>query len=545
MPRTEEVAVRTGPPQWTHRDHRMPLVPLARLTVWVAAVAAVLARFPSAMWPLRPDEAGFLLVARSWAPTPHSLYGPYFVDRAPEIIALIRLTDWIGGPYFLRVVGAAGIFVFVLVVAATARRLASYTGLLADRADTVAAWTAVAAAGLVSDAGIDVVSVKGEHLGIPLVAGACWLALAALERRSSRLALASGLVAMLAVGLKQSLVGGLVFGGVLLLGSAIADRRSWRVHLRLGVAAALGAAVPVVATVVWALVAGVDLGTLWYAVVGFRPDADAVLAAQPSATIDERAVQLRELAVESGMALLVGWFLLNLPRLLRRAPVPAVAVTAMLAVDVVAVVQSGSYWTTYLVVLVPPVALATALVLTADRRLPRLRPSQRVANGVTQALVVLVVLSSLDSLWRWWDSTEERYRPIEYYAGEAIGRAARPGDTLVVYGGRADIQWASGLRSPYPHLWSLPMRTLDPDLVELRDLLTGPAAPTWFVEFTVLDTWSESGTQRIGEELIERYQYVGTVCDEYRVYHLKSLERPVLDSRCTEPWREGLAGLRD
>lgn len=518
----------------------------ARLTVWVAAVAAVLARYPSAMWPLRPDEAGFLLVARSWQPEPDSVYGRYFVDRPPEIIALIRLTDWLGGAYALRVLAAAGIFGFVVLAAATARRIAAYgAGLPADRADRVAAWTAVAAAGLVGNAAVDVVSAKGEHLGIPLVMGSCWLALAALERRSARLAFASGVLALLAVGLKQSLVGGVVFGGVLLLASALADRREWRIHLRLGVAAALGAGVPVVVTVAWALVAGVDLDTLWYAVVGFRADAEAVLAAQPSDTIDERAVELRELAVQSGMALLVGWFALNLPRTARRLPVLTAAVTAMLLVDMAAVVRSGSYWTTYLVVLVAPVALATALVLSVERVPDRPCPWQRVATGVTQALVVLVVVSSLDSLWRWWDSTRESYRPVEFYAGEAIGRVARPGDTLMVYGGRADIQWASGLRSPYPHLWSLPMRTLDPDLVVLRELLTGPEAPTWFVEFTYLDTWSESGTDRIGEELIERYQYVATVCGEYRVYRLKSLERPVLDSRCTEPWREGLAALRD
>ncbi len=50
-----------------------------------------------------------------------------------------------------------------------------------------------------------------------------------------------------------------------------------------------------------------------------------------------------------------------------------------------------------------------------------------------------------------------------------------------MYGGRADIQYTSGLPSPYQHLWSLPMRTLDPDLTELRALLEGPDAPTWFV----------------------------------------------------------------
>lgn len=516
-----------------------------RLTVWIAAIAAVLGRYPSAMWPLRPDEAGFLLVARSWQPAPDSVYGDYFVDRPPEIIALVRLSDWVGGPYALRVLGAVGIFCFVLLSAATARRLTAYAvGLPADRADRVAAWTAVAAAALVSHAGFDVVTAKGEHLGIPLVMGSCWLALGALERRSARLAFASGLVAMAAVGLKQSLVGGLVFGAVLLVGSVLADRSQWRPLLRLGAAAAAGASVPVVATVAWALVAGVDLGTLWYTVVGFRTDAAAVLETQASPTLEQRAFETRLLVLESGLAFLVAWYVIHLPPLLHRMAVPTAAVSAMLLVDVLALVMSGSWWKTYLVALVPAVALATALLLALERVSSPVS-WRRAVESVTRALVVLTVVSSMASLYWWWHITREGFRPIEYYAGEAIGRAARPGDTLVVYGGRADIQWASGMRSPYEHLWSLPMRTLDPDLRELRELLTGPAAPTWFVEFTYLDTWSESGTDRIGEELIERYQYVDTVCGEYRVYRLKSLERPVLESRCDEPWREGLASLRD
>jgi hypothetical protein len=299
-----------------------------------------------------------------------------------------------------------------------------------------------------------------------------------------------------------------------------------------------------VATVAWALVAGVDLGTLWYTVVGFRPDAAAVLESQTSPTLEQRAFETRLLVLESGLAFLVAWYVLHLPPLRRRMAVPTAAVSAMLLVDVLALVTSGSWWKTYLVALVPAVALATALLLAIERVSSPVS-WRRSVESVTRALVVLTVVSSVASLYWWWHITREDFRPIEYYAGEAIGRAARPGDTLVVYGGRADMQWASGLRSPYEHLWSLPMRTLDPDLRELRELLTGPAAPTWFVEFTYLDTWSESGTDRIGEELIERYQYVDTVCGEYRVYRLKSLERPVLEGRCDEPWRGGLASLRD
>lgn len=516
----------------------------ARLTVWVAAVAAVVARYPSAMWPLRPDEAGFLLVARSWRPAPDSVYGTYFVDRPPQIIALVRLTDWLGGPYALRVLAAAGIFVLVLLSAATARRLASYAaGLSPDRTDRVAAWTAVVTAALISNTGFDAVTAKGEHLGVPVVMGSCWLALAALERTSVRLALAAGLVAMLAVGLKQSLVGGLVFGAVLLGAAALADRGRWRAHLRLAAGAAVGAAVPVVATVVWAFVTGIDLGTLWYTVVGFRSDAAAVLAAQPSDALEQRAFETRLLVTESGVTFLVAWFVLHLPSLLRRMPVAATAVAAMLLVDLLALVVSGSWWKTYLVALVPSVALATCLLLTVERASSPVSWRRGVAS-VTRALVVLSVITSVVSQYVWWHITGEDHRPVGYYAGEAIGRAARPGDTLVVYGGRADLLWASGLRSPYEHLWSLPMRTLDPDLADLRVLLTGPRAPTWFVESTSLGTWSESGTARVGAELLERYEYVTTVCGEYRVYHLETLADPVVDSHCDGPWQGGLGFLR-
>ena len=61
--------------------------------VWLAAAAAFLARFPSLLWPLRPDEAGFLLVARAWHPEADSVYGHYWVDRPPPVIWLMRWTE--------------------------------------------------------------------------------------------------------------------------------------------------------------------------------------------------------------------------------------------------------------------------------------------------------------------------------------------------------------------------------------------------------------------------------------------------------------------
>ena len=46
---------------------------------------------------------------------------------------------------------------------------------------------------------------------------------------------------------------------------------------------------------------------------------------------------------------------------------------------------------------------------------------------------------------------------------------AKPGDTAVVAFGAANILQATGLRSPYPDLWSLPVRVHDPELRDLGD----------------------------------------------------------------------------
>lgn len=510
-------------------------MPSARTTVWIAAVLAVLGRFPSALWPMRPDEAGFLLVARSWEPAPDSMFGTYWVDRPPEIIGIVDLADRIGGEYALRVVAALGLGLLVLAAAAFARRLCAYAG-GAERGDTdrVAAWTAVATAALGSNALADAVSAKGEVLAIPLVMAACWLSLAALARRSVVLSFAAGLASVLAVGMKQNIAGGLVFGGVLLVGALVARRIDGRAFARLAGGALLGAAVPVVGTVVWVLRAGVDLGAVWYATVGFRSDAYATIASQPSGANGDRAVYLATIFVTTGMALGVVWFLASMPRMLRRMAVPAIAALAMLAFDLAAVFLSGSYWRTYLVVLVPSVAVAMACLLASEATAPLRR---RLSGRVTRVVAAAMAISAVVSLVGWTTDLAGGAAPTEYYTGEAIGSVAQPGDTLVVYGGRADIQLASGLDSPYEHLWSLPMRTLDPDLAQLRDLLTGPRAPTWFVEFTALDTWTEAGTTAIAPELIERYFLVTTACGSYRIYHLKTVSRQRLDVDCSQPWR--------
>jgi hypothetical protein len=127
--------------------------------------------------------------------------------------------------------------------------------------------------------------------------------------------------------------------------------------------------------------------------------------------------------------------------------------------------------------------------------------------------------------------------PVEVRTGEAIAAVARPGDRVLVYGGRADIQWASGMSSPYPYLWSLPMRTLDPGLVDLGDVLTGTNPPSWFVEASYINTWSELGTMPVEQSLIKKYEFVRTACDRYRIYHLNSVDDIDVDVDCDTGFR--------
>ncbi|CUR61048.1 membrane hypothetical protein [metagenome] len=500
-------------------------------TVWLAAIAAFVARFPGLLWPLRPDEAGFLLVARHLHPEPDSLYGRYWVDRPPPVIWLMRATDWVGGAYTHRLVGALACALLVLAAAAAARETALRAGVVDPVAvRRLAGWVAVGTAALVSNAQIDPVAAKGEVFGIPLVLASCWLSLRAVRRLVAADAFWAGCLAVLALGLKQSILGGIVFGAVLLLGSAAARHLPWRTAGRFALAAAAGGAVPVAAVVAWTLASGSRLHTLWYTSVSFRSDASRVIASQDAEGAQSRIGLLVVVFVGVGMLLLLACFLVRVPRLVRHDAVPVVAVLAMVAVDLLGVALSGSFWLPYLFVLVPPLSLALAALVAHDHLgLSRHR--------LSPAVVAVVVTSSVVSLVAWTAAWAVGRVPVEVRTGEAIAAAARPGDRVLVYGGRADIQWASRAGSPYPFLWSLPMRTLDPDLDDLREVLTGSNPPTWFVEATYISTWSELGTRPVERSLISKYEFIRTACGRYRIYHLNSVDPIDVDVDCSTPYR--------
>lgn len=528
----------------------------ARMVIGGAAIIAALLRYPGLIWPLRPDEAGFLLVARGWEPERNSLYGPYFVDRPPLIIALVKALDAIGGEFFLRTMALVFVAAFVVLMALVARRIGG---------PRAAMWTAVVSAALVSSGEIQPDSAKGEVLALPVIALSMLMAVLALERESGTgerpptprdrwiavgYAALAGVVAMSAVGLKQSMLGGLVFGGVLLIGAAISGRISWRRFGALAGAALAGAAAVVAAVVIWTIAAGVRLQALWYAVVGFRSDAGKVIASQPSTASDARALVLLQVFCTTGMVLVLIWFLINLRPVWRTRAIFAAAVLATFAVDAWTVVAGGSYWRPYLFNLVPSISLMVALVLSLPAHRSavdhaRTEPSDggepagseetsavsgvphapehaaradsgegvpRAVRGMRLIAMLVVTATVISSISRGVLILGGVVTPAKVSVGEAIGAAAEPGDTMTVFGGRADLQLASGLESPYPFLWSLPMRTMDPELQQLRSVLLSEEAPNWFLLAVSITAWDLPHDDDLARVLRNHYVNLGTYC---------------------------------
>ena len=479
----------------------------SRWTVGVAAALAFLVRLVGLARPVRADEAGYELVARSWHSAPDSLYGAYFVDRPPLLIAVYRLSDAVGGPLFIRVLGAVACAALVVVAAWVAR-------LLTDR--RAGRWSAVAAAALVTTPLIDVVAVKGEVLSLPFLVGAVGVAVVAVRHRAAWPAFAAGLLAATPLGLKQNLAGAAVFTLVLLVGSRVAGRLGRRDVARLGAAAAAGLMLPPLATVAWALAAGVRLHTLWYAVAGFRADASAALGEGSAWPPFRRALVLLLIFAFTGILAVLAVYAARVREHWRRdAPLTA-AVAAMVAFDVAALVAGGSFWQDYAFGLVPGTLVALALV--EDRWRARLVPF----------MVVSTVVSLVG--WAVWNGSG-RQELDEHDTGVALREVAEPGDTLAVFGGRADLQQESGLGSPYPYLWSLEMRALDPDLTRFRALVNGHEAPTWLVEWWPFDTWSAQGDE-LERDVRRRYVEHGTGCDGRPIWLLKGVDRPVPAPDC-------------
>jgi hypothetical protein len=229
--------------------------------------------------------------------------------------------------------------------------------------------------------------------------------------------------------------------------------------------------------------------------VTFRADAGEVIRTSASSATTERLLVLIGIWLASGLALitmLTAWHGLR-----SRQPVLLAALAVIVFVSSAAML-GGSYWAHYLFQLVPASALAAGLLVD------QVRP--RIARGVAIFIVAMTGGNLVLSL---------AVPPGDGGTAKAVGswlrESGQPSDTAVVAYGQPNVLTAADMTSPYPYLWSLPVRTLDPDLAIMTKVLDGPDRPTWFVDWSGIDSWGIDPTTL--QPVLERdYRKVADVC---------------------------------
>jgi hypothetical protein len=473
---------------------RWPL--LTALLVVLAGRAAIF------RWPVYPDEAGFFQVARDLLD--HGgpgLYGHYFVDRPPTLIWLYLIGAATDEVLVMRLLVGALLMGFVALAWFTVRRLGGS-----------AAWAVAVAAALVISPEVGAESANGEAFAIPFVMAGLACVVQA-ERHRGRTALwwsfGAGFLGFVAVTVKQNFADVFVFAVAVLLGLGLRRLRTWPdIARRLGAGIA-GAGVGVAITIGYALSTNAGLDGLWYAAVEFRPEANDVLAAGDRTGIEGRIDALTQHAWMAGL-IPFGLVLLIMAAMWRfRVSALSYAIGALIAFETACVVLGGNFWPHYLMGLAPGLVLAAGMW---GRHLP-----VRVAS--TYVVVACLVSVPVD-LHILAEDGPDRSRVV----GEFVKQSSEPGDTATVLFGKADLLLATGMRSPYEHMWSLPVRVLDPDLDQLTALLRSGRAPTWLVEAFPVHNWGLDPAGQVDPVIAERYREVWSGCGD-RVYLLRSADR--------------------
>ncbi|MBA2953770.1 hypothetical protein GON03_05535 [Nocardioides sp. MAH-18] len=423
----------------------------------VAAVLAIAARLPFLTDPLGPDEGGFLLVASQWSPG-RSLYGDYFVDRPPGLIAIYDVAGQLGGAVPLRVLGAGAVVVAVLLAGRLGRTP-----------------PAALCAALLSTPLFGSMEINGELLAVPFVLASAALVLRAFgsgsgtDRHAAAAGAGAAAASAAAALVKQNMIDGVVVAVVVLVAMAI--ERPLREAALCAAALVAGAVAASGIALASAESRGTSPRALWDALVTFRAQAAAVIHASAPATTSERLHTM----LLAGLAAGVPAVLVAAACGRRRQGADGVvlwAAIAALAWESASALLGGSYWLHYLIVFVPGLVL---LVTAVEGRWVAYA-----LRYVAFSAAVAVVGALLHPIHMDADAAVSAY----------IRGASRPGDTMVVAFGHPNIVADAGLQSPYDNPWSLPVRVRDPHLDGLAAVLRGSAAPRWVVvDGRSLATW--------------------------------------------------------
>ena len=489
------------------------------LVVGVFALFTLVLRAPYLTTPLLPDESGLLIIAQNWGEGPF-LYGDYFVGRGVGMMLVYSLADALGGELALRLIAC--------LVAATLVIAAGWAGHCL-RGTSGAGWAALVAVAYGSTPLFSAQVMNERLVAATLVMLSCACTIAAVRHsrpwtlRTAMLAVLAGSTATGALLVVQSYACGFAFAGTLLF-------VTWRVRAlpgrtvgKIAGAGLLGMALPVVALGTVVLTSWPTAQQVWFQMFGFRLEALAVVGGSRDV---ERLVELRELAVPTGVALLAVCFLLGFHKVSPRHSRSPVwfAVLAMFVFASAGMVLGGAWYPDYPLQLVPALILSTAMIA------PTLGWSgvgMRVGASLAAFSALLATNTALEQ-----PSFDKPTATVA--VGRWLAADAEPRDDAVILWGKASVLHEAGMTSPYPYLWSLLTRTLDPDLDLLLKTLRGPDAPTWIVEWYDINSWGLDESGDLEAVIRDRYVWVGKPCG-VDVYLLRSESRtPPPTARCDE-----------
>lgn len=497
-------AVQLPPPASRERSR---LGERRRFAVWVSACLAVclLLRLPYGSLALGIDEGGLALVAAQWSEGSGSLYGRYWLDRSPVLIALYQLA-LLGGDAGVRILGTAAALSLVVVVSVLARLLAGQ----------VAGMTAAAiGALLMASPAIHAVFTPAELLAAVPSVGAVTLLVMAWDRpHQRRLLFAAGALATVALLVKQSFLCAAAAAAVFaIIRMRQARDQPARRSLREVAPLVGGMALPLLLVEIWAAAFGPGVRALNYALLGFRLDALAALQESNRAPA-ERMLQLLWPMLESGLVLPLVAAPLGLLALRRSSPTLSLVLLAWLIGALTGVVSGGYYWRHYLIQLVPP------LVVLASVAAARLRRRTVVsAVGGMAALTVVTSIGASLYIDRW------PYQADVRAVVSLIDEYEAPGDDIQVLYARANLVHYSGMQSPLPYQWSSMYRVMPEAERQLRAVLASDDRPTWVVAWQSPGSFGLDRTGMTRHLVASHYRRIATVCG-HPVYLRKERQAP-------------------
>jgi len=464
------------------------------LLLWLtgALLLTVVLRAPWLGTPLGNDEGGLAYIAGAGHGSGPFLYGDYFIDRPPLLLAVFRLASDTGGTATVRTIGVLAALAGVIITVLLARSMAG------ERAGRLAALlTAI----LMSSVALGSVFTPAELLAVvPSTLSVLLVWQGTREEGAARpwLLFAAGFLAICALLVKQSF-GDSLLAGVTCLTATLLWHASTRSEVAVAAAAYAGGIIAAfVGVEVWEYLASVPDGSTSYALLGFRLDGLGALAGSGVGLPGRFATRLLGPLTFSGFAVVLVWSVAGL-RSARDDRVLIATLGAWGIGGALGVLGGGSYWAHYLIQLIPFAAVTASIALAGA---PPRRVRATVAVLVACAVGGLVIGPLA--------TTNEKSSAAAI--GEALGSSARAGDTAHVLYSQADVLYYSGLPDPFPYQWSLMMRAVPDARTELRGLLSSSGRPTWIVEWEPPDAYDLDRDGQTARLLNRHYRHISYAC---------------------------------